>query len=81
MPSLIIDRASEQLRKGFHFKHFNFGHGIPDLHGLEVWEAPCRDQDAKRQGFEIHVSFKLQQRGCTETPQMLIFFVGVARAS
>lgn len=55
-----IVKELPKFLKGFHFKHFNFGHGIPDLHGLEVWEAPCRDQDAKRQGFEIHVSFKLQ---------------------
>ncbi|CAJ1379600.1 unnamed protein product [Effrenium voratum] len=55
---LIRESLPAPLR-GFRFRRFTFGPGVPTILGINVGDAPCRD-DGQRQGVEVRVAFELE---------------------
>ena len=48
-----------ESRRSFCFRRFKLGHGVPQVLGVEVSDAPCRGW-VDRQGVELRVAFNLE---------------------
>lgn len=55
----ILDLMLLLPRRSFRFRHFKLGRGVPEILGVEVSDAPCRNR-SDRQGVELRVAFHLE---------------------
>eukprot|EP00438_Fugacium_kawagutii_P024419 Skav222382 [mRNA] locus=scaffold2692:353464:355103:- [translate_table: standard] len=55
-----IQQTLPGFLRSFRFRRFKLGRGVPEILGVEVSDAPCRNR-ADRQGVELRVAFHLEQ--------------------